>query len=245
MAKYHPLFYLIRARFAVVWPEDVCPWDLTVDAVCAEIEMLLEQQRAEDPDETGLRKQVFEEIRQGLAGVLQHGGQPLRPEQRFNDLVPWYRRAKALNSLYQSLDDSYAWLFDNAPFWRIAIPAFLTAGLVGAIWMDSFEEPWRGFAILTSLVTYVVSVLLLHRFFRFFSARFPFDTIGQAVDTVVDLIMRGPRCREKFRDNPTRIREELLDILLHDNAGKGNLHTSTVLMKDAYAHGNQVPQTDD
>ena len=215
MFKYQ-LQWAIRSEFGVSWPDDkTSPWDLTFDKLVDWIEQTIDQESKNDPDESELRERIFEEIKSGVSEAIPGNGEDITHEQRFDDLIPWYRRAKARNAIIDSLDQRYAPFFQREPaIWEVVV-VFLFTGLVGAILVDSFKNsPLLPFMFFLILVVYIFSILLLDRLITRHLGRFPFETIGEAVEKFFSIEMIQSHAHAKYRGNRNAIQEQLEGMLV-------------------------------
>lgn len=227
--KYH-LQWALQSEFGISWPKNVLPWELTVDELTGQIEQLVNRQSKNDPDETELRKRIFEEIKRSVMEVVEMNDGSITSGQRFNDLIPWHRRAKARAAIIRSLDRQYAWYFQREPTVGMIIVSFLVAGLAGAIWGDSFGT--SPLMMLVALIVYILCGLFLDRFIAPHTTRFPANTIGEAVEEILDMKMMQARAHAKYHNNRNAIYDQLMEILTGIHAKSPALLLQTTLGKD-------------
>ena len=210
----HQLQWTIHSDFGIPWCEITSPWELTFDQLVDWVEQAIAQESKNDPDESKLQEQIFEEIKRGVIETIPENGENITLERRFEDLVPWYCRANTRNAIIRSLNRRYAWHFQRDPAPWVIIVAFFIAGLVGAILLDSFKS---GSLVLTvcwaALAVYIFSGLLLDRLIAQHLVRFPFDTIGEAVREILDDEMKEVHAHVKYCGNRNAIQEQLENIL--------------------------------
>ena len=210
----HQLRWAIHNDFGIPWRVITSPWELTFNQLVDWVEQAIDQESKGDPDESKVQEQIFEEIKRGVIEAIPENGENITFEHRFKDLVPWYCRAKARNTIIRSLNRCYAWHFQRDPASWVFLTAFFIAGLVGAILVDSLmNSPLFPFIIWAALVVYIVSGLLLDRLIAQHFARFPFETVGEAVRTILDDEMKEVHAHAKYCGNRNAIQEQLENIL--------------------------------
>ena len=213
MFKYQ-LQWAFVDEFGISWSDKTSPWELTFNKLVDWVEQAIAQESKNDPDESKLQKHIFEEIKRGVIEAIPENGENITLEHRFEDLVPWCRRAKARNAIIRSHNRRYAWRFQGDPAIWVIIVAFFIAGLVGAILLDSIEDgPLIQLAFWGALAVYIFSGLLLDRLIAQHLVRFPFDTIGEAVRTILDDEMKEVHAHAKYCGNRNAIQDQLENIL--------------------------------
>ena len=179
------------------------------------------------------QSRFFVKIKRGVSEAIPGNGGGITPEQRFDDLIPWYRRAKTRNVIIDSLGQRCGWYFQRDPAIWVIVVAFFIAGLAGAILIDSFKNnPLLPFVFLIALVVYVFSALLLDRLIAQHFARFPFKTIGEAVHKILDMEMMKARAHAKYRGNRNAIQEQLEGMLVEIYVKSQKLFLQTKLGMD-------------
>jgi len=217
----HHLHFEIYTAFQIKLPSDFSPWDMTVEEIVTQIEQIIDQESADVEPTDGhsdveIRCRVFDEIATCLAKSLGRDKEAFQLTDRFQDVVPWYRRGQVRKMLIWRLDKKYSWLFAAEPGCVVVSVSFLIAGLSGAVFLIIYENPdLFPCAFLIALACHIISGIVLDKIYTQPFSRFSFRTIADAVDTIVKLTTRrkDESIHKKYQGNREAILNELLRIL--------------------------------